>query len=171
MWYAIAGKHRVNRINFQCYSRIYSWTQNLLISTVVQRIFLTGVIFGCIAKLSTWWMNVEQWAMSNCMWKSTKWTRTLWVNDKHLLKSRMQENYAHRSQQITLFDVREWRARNMFAVRFVYFFDSFSISLCGSRNIHEFYCVSHKNFLFNSDLAINFNKNTHMRYTMHYGIQ
>lgn len=42
------------------------------------------------------------------------------------------------------------------SVRF--FFDSFSFSLCGSRNIHEFYCVSHKNFLFNSDLAINFKK-------------
>lgn len=39
-----------------------------------------------------------------------------------------------------------------------FFFDSFSISLCGSRNIHEFYCVSHKNFFFNSDLAINFKK-------------
>lgn len=39
-----------------------------------------------------------------------------------------------------------------------FFFDSFSFSLCGSRNIHEFYCVSHKNFLFNSDLAINFKK-------------
>lgn len=39
-----------------------------------------------------------------------------------------------------------------------FFFDSFSFFLCGSRNIHEFYCVSHKNFLFNSDLAINFKK-------------